>query len=371
MAETDWGALAAHQKKVWASQAWKQARDNSFWFQSGFMGAGTSDTTKPIHYVKELTATERGDKCLMHLVPDMLEDGTVGDNILEGREEALSADDEEITLDQLRHAAKSRGQMSEQRTVIRFRETARDKLGNWWAQKIDELGFLTASGIAYTSNLDGSTRSPGSQLPSLAFAAGVTAPSTNRKVFAGGVASTASLTTAEKMTWNFVLSVAASARRKRVKPLNTKGKEAYILLMSTEQARDLKADSGYQTNVGRAQNRGNSNPLFTGYIADVDGILVYEHPKVYTTLGTATKWGAGTNVNGAQALLIGAQALGFARIGQPSWNESDNKDYGNRQGLSYGAMIGYKKPVFASIYDGGANEDFGIMSIYTAAGATV
>ena len=30
-----------------------------------------------------------------------------------------------------------------------------------------------------------------------------------------------------------------------------------------------------------------------------------------------------------------------------------------------------KKPVFASIYDGGANEDFGIMSIYTAAGATV
>ena len=92
---------------------------------------------------------------------------------------------------------------------------------------------------------------------------------------------------------------------------------------------------------------------------------------MFNTLGlaSASKWGAGGLVDGAQALLLGAQALGFARIGEPNWNESDNQDYGNRQGVAYGRMIGLLKPQFRSIYDGNTAQDFSVLAVKTAAAA--
>jgi N4-gp56 family major capsid protein len=372
MALTDFGALAPMQKKVWEAESWKAGRDNSFFFASGFMGSGTADSQKPIHYVKDLTKTERGDQCVMNLIPDLVGDGVAGDNLLKGQEEQLTASDQTIRLDQLRNAVRSRGAMSEQRTVIRFRQEARDTLGNWLGQKLDELGFLTASGIAYTLNLDGTNRAVGSQFPSLAFAADVTAPSTNRKFFPGTNTSTATLTAADKMTWNLLISVIAFAKRRRIKPVRYNGKAKYPIVMSTEQGRDLKSDPNYQTNVGRAADRGTKNPLFNGYFAEIDDAILFDHPKVFNTLAAAngSKYGAAGAVDGAQAMLVGAQALGFARIGQPNWTEDADDDYGNRQNVGYGTIVGYKKPVFQSIYDGNANEDFSTVAIFTAASKT-
>jgi len=74
-------------------------------------------------------------------------------------------------------------------------------------------------------------------------------------------------------------------------------------------------------------------------------------------------------VDGAQAVFLGAQSLGMARIGDAEWHESDMQDYGNREGIAYGRMLGFKKPVFTSNLDGGTSEDFASMSIYTAAAA--
>lgn len=103
----------------------------------------------------------------------------------------------------------------------------------------------------------------------------------------------------------------------------------------------------------------------------VDGLILYEHPKTYNTLDAASgsKFGAGGGIDGAQAMLIGAQALGLAMIGNAEWNESDNTDYNNRPGVAYGRLIGMLKPQFKSIYDGLAKEDFGIIQIFTAAAA--
>jgi hypothetical protein len=97
-------------------------------------------------------------------------------------------------------------------------------------------------------------------------------------------------------------------------------------------------------------------------------VILHEHNKVYSTLGASSgsKWGSGGTVEGAQALMLGAQALGFARIGDPEWAESDNTDYGNKPGIGYGRMMGMLKPQFRSRYDDNADEDFGVISLYTA-----
>lgn len=373
MSETDFGKLSSIKKKVYSAKVLSQGRDNSFFFsKEGFISKGLKDATKPIHFVDELTRKGGGDRAVMPLVLDLVDDGVAGDNNVENNEEDMEVDSIEITIDQLRHGVKSKGKMSEQRTVLNFRALAKDRLANWWSQKVDEMLFLMASGVAFTKKLDGSTRSGTSQLPTLGFAASVTAPTSGRILYAGTATGTGSLTTADKMTWNLIIKARALAERKNLKPIMIDGMMTYIIVMSTEQGRDLRQDSDYKTIVSNAGPRGKANELFKGAFCYVDGLVLYQHNKVYNTLGLTSgvdKWGVGMNVDGAQALLMGAQALGWAAIEDPEWGESDNKDYGNKQGVAYGQQIGAVKAAFKSIFDSSSTQDFAIISIYTAAAA--
>ena len=71
----------------------------------------------------------------------------------------------------------------------------------------------------------------------------------------------------------------------------------------------------------------------------------------------------------AQALLLGAQAGGLAQIRNMFMRRSDSTDYGSRPGLAAGRKIGMLKPQFKSIPDSLSKEDFGVISVKTAAAA--
>ena len=370
MAATDFGALTEAQKRVWASELWQHGRDQSFWFSNGFIGKNDEDMNSPIQRVTKLTETERGTECVMQIVQDMQSDGVVGDNQLEGSEEALVNDAQTIRIDQLRNGNRSKGEMSEQATVIRFRATSKEKLSFWLGDKLDELMFLVVSGRAFTLKTDGSTRGA-SQLPSLAFAADVKAASSARIAYAGTATSEATIAAADKFTWDTIVRAKTVAKRKRLRPIRQGGKEYYAIVMTPEQERDLLLDTTYQTIVSRAAERGIKNPLFNNAMAVVQGVVLYSHNKVFNTQGlaAASKWGAGGLVDGAQAILFGAGAAGLATIGNVFMRESDNTDYGNRAGLSAGRKIGMLKPQFLNPADGNTRQDFGIISIKTAAAA--
>jgi N4-gp56 family major capsid protein len=370
MAATDFGALSAARKVVWAMTVWQAGRDASFWFASKFIGKNDEDMNSPVQRVTKLTETERGMECVMQLVLDLQNDGTVGDNQLTGQEEALVNDAQTIRIDQLRHGTKSKGEMAEQATVIRFRQQSKDKLGFWIADKLDELMFLTVAGRAYTLKTDGSTRGT-SQLPSLSFAADVAAATSNRILYANSATSEATLTATDKMSWATIVKAKAFAMRKKLRPIKDGGKGYYCIIMSAEQERDLVLDSTYQTIVSRAAEKGSKNPLFQGALAVVQGVILYSHNKVFNTLGLASssKWGAAGTVDGAQAQLLGAQAMGIATLGNMFWREAEITDYGNRPGVAVGRKIGLLKPRFKSLSDGGSREDFGTVAIKTAAAA--
>ena len=372
MALTDFAALDAAQRKAWSVDVFKAGREQSLIMgQPGFMGKGVQDATKAVHYVNDLTRTARGDKCIMHIVLDLENDGVFGKDVLDGREEALEADTIEIAIDKMRHGTRRDGEISEQKTVIRFREQAKDTLSYWMANKVDEMFFLTAAGRAWTTRLDGSTRSgPGQELSKHASATYVTAPTSGRQVFPGTVTATSGLAASDKMSWAVLLKAKTHAIEKKIKPIMVAGKPCYIVLVSPRQARDLKQDATYLAAVQQAGPRNiKSNPLFTGAIAMVDGLIIYEHHKVPTTLGLASgsKWGSGGLIEGAQAILMGSQAVGFARVGTPAWKEDNSKDYEDKPGIAYEMMLGFVKTVFKSRSDSNTDQDFSIISIYTAA----
>jgi len=367
MGATDFGALTAAQKKVWAGKLWLQFRDESFWMANGFIG---TNLNTPIHRVTELTKTSRGLECVLQLVNDLEGDGVAGDNDLTDQEESMVNDAQTITIDCLAHGVKSKGVMSEQATVIRFREQGRNKLGFWLPDKIDELMFLTTAGRAYTLKTDLSTRTA-SQLPQLQFASDVTAASTNRIRHAGSATSEATITAADKMSWTVCVNAKSYARRQGVRPIRQGGKEYYAMVMSTEQRRDLVLDSTYQTIVSRAGYKGPKNQLFDNALAVVDGLILYEHRKVINTTGlsSGSKWGSGSTIEGAQATLMGAGALGFTTLGGGEWLEADKNDYGRKPGIGYQQMLGLLKPQFKPLGSSTAAEDYGVVAVKTSAAA--
>ncbi len=370
MGMTDFGALSALKKKAWSVTVSKQGRDDNFFMSNGFLSSGTSDTSKPIQRVTELTATERGTECVLPLVADIT-GGIVGDNQLEGNEAVLTTDSQTIRIDQLRNAVRNKGRMAEQATVLRFRAQAKDALAFWLADTIDEIFFLTIAGRSYAYNTDGSTRS-GSQLPSISFNADVVAPSTNRIVYAGAATSEATLTAADTMTLDLVTTMKAAAKRKRIRPIRAGGRNFYVLVLSTEQSRDLEKTSDWKTANAQAMPRGLDNPLFTNAKKVWNDVVIYDHQKVFNTLGLASgsRWGAASTVHGAQAFLMGAQALGYAELSEGStMEEADNTDYKARPGIGIGRIIGCLKPQFKSKADSNSREDYGTYALKTAAAA--
>lgn len=383
MALTDFTALTTHAKKVWSRDIWKVARNSSFMMQ--FTGTGPNAM---IQRITELTKTERGDTAVMTLVPDLEEDGVVGDNTLEGNEEAIRAFDTAIKIDMLRHANRSKGKMTEQKSIVNFRKQSRDVLGYWLGDRLDQMAFLTLSGVPYTHKTNGALRpvlAAGRNLSDLSFAGDVTAPSAARHrrwdagtgtLVAGDVTA---VVPADTPTYKSLVLAKAYAKENYIKGIRGKGgQEMYHVFMNPTGMAKLKLDPDYKENVLHAYTRSENNPLFAGTTSVmVDGLVIHEYRHVFNTLQAAAltaigdngdpgfKWGdhaanAG-GVNGMRALFCGAQALGFCDLGSPEWNE-EWFDYKNQGGISIGKIFGFLKPVFYSPVTGD-NQDFGVLAI--------
>ena len=339
-----------------------------------------------VQRVTELTKSNKGTKANITLLADMTGDGITGDNTLEGNEEALRAYDITIELDQLRFANRIAGRMADQKTVVNFREQSRDALAYAMADRIDQLAFLTLSGVPYTHKNNGALRTTsvtaGHELVDLEFASDVSDPTANRHrrwdATDGLVAgSTTSVTAADKISYECIVNLKAYAKDQYLRGIRGAGNdEMFHLFVTPQQMKDLKLDSDFLANVRNAGVRGNANSLFAGSSSlMVDGVMVHEFRHVFNTSGATTgtsaeagddgyKWGADADVNGARALFCGAQALAMADIGLPEIVE-DTFDYENQAGISVGKIFGLRKPKYNTDVTS-TTEDFGVIALDTA-----
>jgi N4-gp56 family major capsid protein len=367
MTVTNFNSLTDEQKTVWSRQVWKAARNYAF--TTKFTGSGPNAM---IQRITELTKSEKGTRAVITLVADLEEDGVGGDNQLEGNEEEIKAYDQVIQIDQLRQANRHKGRLADQKSVVTFRSNSRDVLAYWLADRIDQLAFLTLSGIAYTFTNRGASRAS-STFAGLDFAGDVTAPSTNRyrrwDATTGLVAgATNVVAAADTPSWAMLVELKAYAKEKYVRGIKGPGgQEFYHVFQTPAGMAKLRQDPDYLANVRNAGVRGGSNELFKGTdTVMVDGLMIHEYRHVYNTKGAASgsKWGSGSTVDGQALLFCGAQALGMADIGAPEWVEK-GFDYDNQQGISIGKMFGFLKPVFRSQIDA-SDEDFGVIRCNTA-----
>ena len=380
MALTNFGMLTGDQLQTWSRDFWRVARNMSFVNQ--FAGTGQNAL---VQRVTELTKSEKGTKANITLLADMTGDGITGDNTLEGNEEALRAFDITIELDQLRFANRIAGRMADQKTVVNFREQSRDALAYAMADRMDQLAFLTLSGVAYTHKTNGGLRptssTAGHELVDLEFASDVSAPTGDRHRRISGTSIAAGDTTAvtatDKLGYKHIVELKAYAKDNYIRGIRGAGNdEIFHMFVTPQQMANLKLDSDFLANVRNAGVRGASNSLFSGSASlMVDGVMIHEFRHVFSTEGATTgtstnagaagyKWGANANVSGARALFCGAQALAMADIGLPDIVE-DTFDYENQAGISIGKIFGLRKPKYNSDVSGSV-QDFGVICLDTA-----
>ena len=370
MANTNFGSLQVQEQVAWSRDLWRQARDTSF--ATKFMGKGSNAM---IQRISTLTKNSMGTQAVITLLADLTGDGIAGDNTLEGREEALNTYEQKIQIDQLRLASRNTGRMDDQKTIINFRRDARDVLGYAFGDRVDQLMMHSLASIPHTMKLNGETRTDNA-FANLSFSGDVRAPTANR-VFrwdeangleAGDVLiapTNTNLDAADTPSYKMMVELKAKAKVQRVRGIRVGGgEEVYHMFISPQGMARLKLDGDYLSNIRHAGVRGKRNELFAGSNSVlVDGVWVHETPYAFQNEGASTKWGGG-NVAGQRIVFAGAQALGMADIGHPSWIE-ESYDYGNQKGISVGKIFGFKKPQFLSNMTGQV-EDFGCILVDTA-----
>lgn len=334
MATTNYPVNHPNAVKHWAPEVFKEALKRTYAMR--FMGAGTGSLCQIRNEMKS-----EGDRVRVNLRMQLSGEGIAGDGTLEGNEEALSIYTDDVYIDQLRHAVRSGGKMSEQRVPFEVRDEAKDGLADWWADRIDSGFFAQLGGNSDQTN----TKYTGMQA--------ATAPTDSvMQVETSWTANTtASLSTSDTMNLKGIDYCVEKARTRTLpmRSLKIGGKEYYVMFMSEEQATDLRTNTatGQWLDIQKAAMSGGEttgNPIFTGALGVYNGTILHATTRLPTAGGVA---------NTARAVFCGAQAaaIAFGKGNGPSkmsWVE-ELFDYENQLGVAAGCIWGLKKLTFNSV----------------------
>lgn len=367
MAQTAYGRNAPEAVEHWSRRLARESFAQT-WF-SKFVGKSDDSVIQ----LKNDTSKDDGDKitCLLRMQLDG--DGVQGDNTLEGNEEALTTFTDSFVINQLRHAVRSKGKMSEQRIPYKHRMEAKNGLRDWWATRMDRWFFtqmcgytgpaVTERGETYTGidtrwTGNNSTMSPDSTAHYRWDATnGLTAAANDEDIVA---ADTINLQMLDDLV------AEAETRAPIVRPIMFEGEKVYVFIMDTFQARDLRknTDSGQWQDIQKAAMQGGDvkkNPIFKGSLGMYNNVILHKSNRICQGVNSSTGDAIPTVRRG---VLLGAQAgvMGFGKgssLNNYDWNE-ELFDYGNQLGVEGGCIGGLKK----SVYD---NKDFGVLVASTYA----
>jgi N4-gp56 family major capsid protein len=338
--------------KLWAKKLWREALSQTY--VSRFMGTGSDNVIQ----ISEDLSKNSGDRVRTTLRMLLSGDGISGDSTLEGNEEALITYTDDVLVDQLRHAVRSAGKMTDQRISFSIREEARQGLTDWWSDRMDTWFFNQVGGVVY--NWGGDTRKTGNNA--------IAAPTANHhfnangrniEAIAGGTlvteGSVGSASGSNKFYLEHIDQLITQAKTitPLIRPIRQQGDEFYVLFLHPHQVQDLRREATantitwYDTQKARVQGGEMSNGIFTGALGTYNGVVLHESNRVPTGAS-----GSATVAKVKRALFCGAQAAqaafgqGFS-TGRMSWTE-EVFDYGNSLGVSAGLIGGMKKAQYNS-----------------------
>lgn len=363
MAQTNYGPNHPLAVRLWAKRLFVESLRETF--LSKFIGS--SDKNSVIMMRDEMTKSA-GDRVTIGLRLQLTGAGVQGDNTLEGNEEALATYNDTIIIDQLRHAVRSKGKMSEQRVPFSVRQESMDGLKDWWADRIDTWGFNQLCG--FTSQTD--VRYTGMQA--------VLAPDSAHLFRPNSKTADESLTTGDEFVLSILDRMVARAKTFNtagagggvvavpLRPIKVQGGEYYVGFVHPYQEYQLRSimNQGAWADLQQKRIQGgvtsDSNPIFSGgsYLGIYNGIVLHSASRVTNGVNSTT---AAAVANVRRCVVCGAQAGLFATGRDDTGPEKMNWveelfDYNNQLGVAAGMIGGMKKTQFNS-------QDFGVLTFST------
>ena len=346
--------------KRWSTNLAVDARKKSY-FETRFIDSSDNAVIQK----KTELESDAGDRISFDLVVQMRNKPTYGDSKLEGKQENLTFFTDEVVIDQVRHAVSAGGRMHRKRTEHDLRSVARGRLGDYFAQLVDEYFFIYLSGarginedFIESTQFTGFAKNP------------IQEPDGDHLIYGGAATSKGTLTAADTMTRKVVeralnlakMMQARNPQNANMVPVNVESAENYVVLMSPDSAFDLRvSDANGWLDIHRALTSavGKNTPIFMGGLGMIGGAVLHEHRSAIRF----NDYGAGANVPASRALLLGRQAgvVAYGTTGglRYSWTEK-MLDLDNEPIVSSGFLGGIKKTRFN-------NRDFGVISIDVAA----
>jgi N4-gp56 family major capsid protein len=346
MALTEFAANHPLAVRLWAKRLFVESLRETF--IDRFIGSSEKNS---IIYMKDELTKSAGDRITMGLRLQLSGAGTLGDSTLEGNEEALTTYNDTIIIDQLRHAVRSKGKMSEQRVPFSVRQESMDGLKDWWADRIDTWFFNQVCG--FTAQTD--VRYTGLQP--------VLAPDVNHIFRPNSKTTDESLTTGDEFTLQSIDKMVARIKSWQstvngaipIRPVRYKGGDYYVLFVHPYQTYQLRTNTnpGTWADLQKARLLGSGsddNPIFTGgsFLGIYNGVVIHESSRV--TMGVNSTTGTAV-ANVRRAVMCGAQAALMATgrddtgPEKMTWVE-ELFDYNNQLGVAAGMIAGLKKSQF-------------------------
>jgi N4-gp56 family major capsid protein len=318
--------------------------------------------TGPDSIIQKITELEKGkgDTVKVHIFGKLATYGVTGDSTLEGNEEALAPYNDSIKIDQLRHAVKLDGKMTEQRSAVNLRLEAGVQLGTYARDLMTE--FLTFHLSGARGVRTGHICSTGWT----GFANSLVTPDSAHQLIAGA-GTKAGLTSSDKMTTALLDKSVAKIKLLMnagvpMRPATVKGRKYFVCYVTPEQMYDLRQDTNWINAQKDANVRSEDNPIFSGAEGMWNGLVI----KVNDAGVLFNDYGAGSNVGAARAVILGAQAaaVAFGNSGSDAGNtfkyiEKVDFDYFNQNGFAIASIFGVKKLAFNS-------KDNGVFTVDTA-----
>jgi len=324
-----------------------------------FMGT----SVESIIQIKENLSKFPGDTDTFALRQNIDSEGIEDDADLEGSEEAMVFHDYSVTSKVYKNAVRSKGQLSERRSAFDLKDEALDALSTWAAQKVENLmfqNFARKSGTLYAS-ASSAVRNAWSvsNLDRILFGEAVSNYSGVHATDLGNVDGTNDI--AKNVSISLIKRRAQLADP-QIRPVKIEGgEEYYVLFLHPLAARDLKNSSDWLSAQREGQNRGNDNPIFTGMLGMIDGVIIKESKKIPLLTGVGA-----SSIDVAENYLCGAQALVMEHVSLPMRPKSkivlqeELFDYGSKWGVAAFMGLAHGKSVFNS-------KDHGVATWYTAA----
>ena len=400
--------------KIWAKKLFVEALKQTL--LDKFIGTGNDAAIQ----VKDDLSKSSGDKLTYGLRMQLGGDGVIGDSTLEGNEEALTTYTDSIHIDQLRHAVKVVGNMSQQRVNFDIRAEAQSGLVDWWADRLDTNYINQLAGNAYagsrsdlsvsnfaitgmnsivgpytaeSGNIGTAQTTPGVEtrgIIPIKTSAGNTSAGNDWAKWEEQLVVTNAKTGATTLDQGyFRLSmldaavVKARTMETAIRPIKINGMEVYVAILHPYQVLDLRrnTNNGQWMDIQKSAMMGGqitNNPIFTGAVGMYNGVIIHEDARIpragsgsKTSLGAEVAASAddgtvtaGANKDICRGIFLGAQA-GCVAFGRSYGLTGTNvkykwtevlNDYENQLGVSAALVYGCKKTVFNS-------KDFGTIAL--------